>query len=162
MNFSRPKKEVFLTCPLHCKIQNFIAISYLCVSLCPFSQVFSFESLRTLAERKHFWTANLKFQHWLDCWTLDLWPGFSHIEGFCQNQSEFLFRRMDQGNRALLPGPTKPPQWNFFQSRSILNLENLGFLVRFPSLPRKDRTKYLWLVSFGLNSLLCLFIFACF
>ena len=40
------------------------------------------------------------------------------------NQSEFLFRRMDQGNRTLLPGPTKPPRWNFFQSRSILNLVN--------------------------------------
>ena len=49
-----------------------------------------------------------------------------------------------------------------FQSSSILNLENLGFLVRFLSLPRKDRTKYLWLVSFGLNFYYCLFIFACF
>ena len=35
------------------------------------------------------------------------------------NQSEFLFGRMDQGNRALLPGPTKPPRWNFFQSFHI-------------------------------------------
>ena len=25
---------------------------------------------------------------------------------------------MDQGNTALLPGPTKPPRWNFFQNRS--------------------------------------------
>ena len=38
---------------------------------------------------------------------------------------------MDQGNRALLPGPTKPPRWNFFQSRSILNLEKSGLSGTF-------------------------------
>ena len=38
---------------------------------------------------------------------------------------------MDQGNRALLPGPTKPQRWIFFQSRSILNLEKSGLSGTF-------------------------------
>ena len=50
---------------------------------------------------------------------------------------------MDQGNRALLPGPTKPPRWNFFQSR---NLEKSGLSVTF-SVAASKRSYQVFVVS---------------
>ena len=53
---------------------------------------------------------------------------------------------MDQSNRALLPGPTKPPRWNFFQSRSMLNLEKSGLSGTF-SVAASKRSYQVFVVS---------------